>query len=290
MASMNELKSRAAGVKSTKQITHAMYLISASKSKKAKALLEGSKPFFDRVGATMADVLAAGGSDVLESPFIKNGAPAGSRTLCLVLGGDKGMAGGYNNNIMKFLRDNVDVAAADFLVAGFMGRSRAKQLGLEFDAGFQFPVMSPTLRRARDISDIIVERYMERPYKEVSVVFTTLVSALRQDPVLLPLLPLRPPAFSRGGGGVPARTLHTMLFEPSAVEVFGHLAPHYVTGVIYSALVDASSSEQHARMVAMDNATQSADEIIATLSLKYNRARQAHITQEITEIVGGIPT
>ena len=288
MASMNELKDRAAGVKSTKQVTHAMYLISASKSKKSKAMLEGSKPFFDSVKAMMAEVLVAGGSEVLESPFINNRAGPDGRTLCLLLGGDKGMAGGYNNNVIKFLRDNVDTSAADLLVAGFMGRNRAKQLGLETDGDFRFPVMSPTLGRARDITDIIVERYLKRPYKEVVIVYTTLVSALRQDPALIRLLPLHPPNFA-----LPERSLdklHTVLFEPSAVDVFGHLTPHYVMGVVYAAFVDAFTSEQHARMVAMDSATQSADEIIASLSLKYNRARQAQITQEITEIVGGIPT
>ncbi|MDR1062190.1 MAG: ATP synthase F1 subunit gamma [Clostridiales bacterium] len=313
MASLNELKSRVASVKSTKQITRAMYLISAAKSKKAKAQLESSKPFFDQIFITLSEILCAASASMIDSPFIESAsmrgaaeaggassagagagnaatvaAPAGGPpSLYLVLAGDKGMAGGYNHNIIGFLDERVEKESAELLVAGFVGRGRIKQKGYNVDPGFTYPVMNPSLARARDVADILIERFLSKRCRDVSIIYTTLESALKQTPAMLRLLPLSPGQFSIGEGRM--ERIHAIRYVPSSRELFDHLTPHYVKGLVYDAFVDAFTSEQQARMVAMDGATKSANELIDALSSRYNRARQALITQEINEIVSGIP-
>ncbi|MDR1439019.1 MAG: F0F1 ATP synthase subunit gamma [Clostridiales bacterium] len=361
MASLNELKSRVASIKSTKQITRAMYLISASKSKKAKAQLESSKPFFDQIFVTLSEILRAASATMIESPFIelasagtagaqggsgtagaagaagargssgaagtrdgvsaaaaagggadqadparvagkagardssgaagtagaRGGAAGGLPSLYLVLAGDKGMAGGYNHNIIDFLEEHVAREGSELLVAGFVGRNRIRQKGYSVDPGFTYPVMNPTLARSRDVADILIERFLSKRCRDVSIVYSTLESAMKQTPTMLRLLPLSPGQFSVRAERM--EHIHAIRYVPSSRELFDHLTPHYVKGIVYDAFVDAFTSEQHARMIAMDGATKSAGELIDSLSARYNLARQALITQEINEIVSGIP-
>ncbi|MDR3121133.1 MAG: ATP synthase F1 subunit gamma [Clostridiales bacterium] len=288
MPNLNELKNRAGGVRSTRQVTHAMYLISASKSKRAKLQLDAVQPFFDRVERTIAEILAARGAPAADSPFTER-RDSVKRSLCFAVGGDKGMAGGYNHNLIRFMEERIDKAGTDVLMAGFMGRSRAERAGFSLDPEFRFPVMNPNLIRARDIADILIERYLTGKYREAFIICTRMDSAIKQEPMLIPLLPLTPEQFA-DVSETQVKKYDSIQYEPGPAEVFDSLTPHYVKGIVYAALVEAYTSEQHARMLAMDSATKSADDIISDLSLRYNRARQAMITQEITEIVSGIPT
>jgi len=286
MANLNELKSRVIGVKNTKQVTHAMYLISASKSKRARKKTLDVKPFFRSVETTMAEILTDRIS-LADSVYTMAPLDAG-RALCLVIGGDKGMAGGYNYNIMKFLREKTDIGNTTVLAAGSLGRSRAVREGFDVDAGFVYPVMNPSLYRAREISEIIIEKFLSGRYREVGLIYTKSESALKQEPVYFHILPLKCEQLNYSGEPG-AGKYFSFQFEPSPAEVFNSLMPHYIKGIIYAALVEAHTSELQARMLAMENATKNAEEIISDLSLRYNRARQSKITQEITEIVGGTP-
>ena len=286
MANINELKNRVSGVKSTRQVTHAMYLISASKSKRAKRKSEAVRPFFAEVESIMAEILADR-SAIDDSVYTHPDAKA-DRALFLVMGGDKGMAGGYNYNIIRFLKEKADRSRTTVLMAGFLGRSRAQREGFDVDAGFQFPVMNPSMYRARDMAEIVIEKYLTGRYHEVGLIFTKSETALSQKPVMISLLPLTAEHFMADGRR-DADKYRSFNFEPNPVDVLNSLAPHYIKGAIYTALVEACTSELTARMIAMENATKNAEEIIANLSLSYNRARQSKITQEITEIVGGMP-
>ena len=263
-----------------------MYLISASKSKRAKKKSEGVRPFFNDVEAIMADILNDR-MNLADSVFT---APPESakRPLYVVMGGDKGMAGGYNYNIIKFLREKAGGDNPAVLMAGFMGRNRAGREKFDMDPEFQFPVMDPTFFRAHDIADIIIKKYLEGAYGEVGLIFTKAETALKQEPVYVHLLPLTPEHFFKNSRQE-AGKFQSFLFEPNPAEVFDSLVPHYIKGLVYTALAEANTSELQARMIAMENATKNAEEIIAKLSLSYNRARQSKITQEITEIVGGMP-
>jgi F-type H+-transporting ATPase subunit gamma len=234
----------------------------------------------------MAEILSDKLTDI-DSVFTRRPAE-NKRSLFLVMGGDKGMAGGYNFNIIKFLSEKVDKKNSDILMAGFVGRNRATREGYNIDPGFQFSVMDPNLDRAHDMADIVIEKYLSGRYREADLIYTKAETALSQKPVYFPLLPLNLEHFMLS---VPpgAGKFNSFYFEPNPAEVFDSLAPHYVKGIIYAALVEANTSELQARMIAMENATNNAEDIIDSLSLRYNRARQAIITQEITEIVSGMP-
>lgn len=287
MANLHEIKARIANVNATKKITRAMYLISASKSQRAKSQLEAAFPYFQQIRATLAEILAC--SEDLDTPYIAKEAEPGAdpprRDLYVVMGGDKGMAGSYNNNLLAVVEQHVQKECDELLVAGFMCRTQLRHQGFMVSDTVSCPVMNPNVYRARDVADQVVEMYLSGQYRAVYVVFTEMVTSLKQEPRLLQLLPLDVAALCEDA----PPQCDEIEYLPSAHQVFDHLVPYYLKGVLYSAFVEAFASEQHARMYAMDGATKSANDTIGRLSISYNRARQAKITQELTEIIGGIP-
>ena len=290
MANLHEIKARIGNVNATKKITRAMYLISASKSQKAKGQLESVSPYFQHVTETMVAILAA--SEKLDTPYIsyEQDNNASDLDLYLVLGGDKGMAGGYNHNILEFLATHARKEKDEVLVAGFISRMQIRQEGYKLGDELEVPVMNPNLYRARDVAELVVEKYLTGRYRAIFVIYTKMISALKQEPDILPLLPLDTAVFEAQEKPKQAGQMEEEIeYRPSAREVFDNLVPHYLKGVVYGTFVEAFASEQHARMYAMDGATNNANDTIAQLSISYNRARQAKITQELTEIVGGIP-
>lgn len=291
MANLHEIKARIGNVNATKKITRAMYLISASKSQKAKGQLESVSPYFQHVTETMTAILSA--SEQLDTPYIsyeQQSDDASDIDLYLVLGGDKGMAGGYNHNILEFLASHARKEKDEVLVAGFISRMQIRQEGYKLGGELDVPVMNPNLYRARDVAELVVEKYRSGRYRAIYVIYTKMISALKQEPDILPLLPLDIAKFqAQDKPKVPGQMEEEIEYRPSAREVFDNLVPHYLKGVVYGTFVEAFASEQHARMYAMDGATKNANDTIAQLSISYNRARQAKITQELTEIVGGIP-
>lgn len=287
MPNTNEIKKRIEGVKNTKKITRAMYLISVSKSKKAKAQMNATRPYFAQINETLADIMAE--SERIESPFVVKKPGISGKTLYIVLTGDRGMAGAYNHNIIDLLEKNTDKANSQYMVAGMMGRQQIVRKGFDVDLEFKYPVMNPTIYRAREIAELCVQMFMTEWYNEIYIVYTKMITPIKQDPMIVRLLPLAPDLLLSENSRKRSSSLKFM-YEPDPVSVFNHLAPHYLKGVIYGAFVEAFTSEQHARTYAMDNATKSADDMVGKLTIIHNRARQAKITAEITEIIGGIPT
>lgn len=287
MASLHEIKGRIGNINATKKITRAMYLISASKSQKAKGQLERSFPYFQQIRATMSEILSSEEDHTIPYLTPPEGAvkPEHRPNLYVVLAGDKGMAGGYNHNIVDLVERCADRERDELIVIGAVGRSRLRQLGYRFDLNLDIPVVDPDLHRARDLMELVLEEYDSGRYREVYVVYTEMITPLKQVPTSLQLLPLETERIHRDV----VSSQDSPEYYPSPGEVFRGLVPHYLLGMLYSALVESFASEQHARMFAMDGATKSADETIAQLSIAYNRARQARITQELNEIIGGIP-
>lgn len=286
MANLHEIKARIGNVNATKKITRAMYLISASKSQKAKSQLEAAFPYFQLIKSTLAEILAC--SDELDTPYIRQEGGDGEipdRDFYVVLSGDKGMAGGYNHNIVDKVAQHADKEKDDMVVAGMVGRLQLRQLGYRVDGCLDCPVMNPSIYRARDVAELVAKRFLTGDYRAVYVVYTEMVTSLKMVPTRLQLLPLDTAALC---DETPTHCAE-IEYLPSAHEVFDHMVPYYLKGILYSAFVEAFASEQHARMYAMDGATKSANETIGRLSVSYNRARQAKITQELTEIIGGIP-
>jgi F-type H+-transporting ATPase subunit gamma len=287
MASMREIKSRIKSIKETRQITKAMKLISAAKLKKAKQQLEQTMPYFNKVKSTIADILMHSGG--IENEFFNlRNEKRGRKKGYIVITGDKGLAGGYNHNIIKLaeslIKENPD---SRLFVAGHMGRGYFFRKGYNVDEEFDYSVQNPTVYRAREIADRVLDLFEKGELDEVFLVYTNMISSIKLEPTYLKLLPLSIDALKEDVKGAEIRIDQRMSYEPSPKDVFDVLISKYVKGIVYGALVEAFTSEQSARMSAMDNATSNADEMLQRLNLYYNRARQAAITQEISEIVGG---
>ncbi len=290
MASMREIKLRIKSIKETRQITKAMKLISAAKLKKARQQLEQTLPYFNKVKATIADILVHSGT-IENVYFDVRKDKADKKTGFIILTGDKGLAGGYNHNIIKLAEEKMAQAQNPVLfVAGHMGRNYFTRRNFNMFPDFDYPVQNPTVYRAREIADIILEQFRNGLLDEVYLVFTEMVSTIKLAPQTMKLLPLDLKAVKEDIGlsdSGDVKIDEMLTYEPSPKSVFDVLIPKYVKGILYGALVEAFTSEQSARMSAMDNATSNADDMLQSLNLYYNRARQAAITQEISEIVGG---
>ena len=203
--------------------------------------------------------------------------------------GDKGLAGAYNHNVLRLAEEQL--AQEDdptlFLI-GQMGRAYFAERDIRVDGEFMFTVQDPTIARARDIADIFIRLFREGQLDDVYVVYTEMVTPMRLEPRVQKLLPLDIDAFPweprPGENGLYHQTVQ---YVPSADRVLEHLVPGCVKGELFGALVESFCAEQNARMTAMDAATDNARNMLKSLSLHYNRARQSAITQEITEIVGG---
>lgn len=276
--STKQIKSRIRSMESTKQITKAMEMVAASKLRRAQARVLDSRPYFEILYATINDIVDS--TSELSSPYLTP--RTGSRIAYVVIAGDRGLAGGYNSNILKLAY--AQMAGKDAVVLPIGKKA------VEFFKARHVPLLSETYADAEDVSvgdcftmaKQMCRRYLAGEFDEIRVAYTNFVSVLTQTPATLPLLPLLRQPTARAGH------VHSdILYEPDSTQVFDAIIPEYLGGILYGALCESRAAEQAARRTAMDAATQNAEDMIADLSLKFNRARQAAITQEITEIVAG---
>ena len=276
--STKAIKNRIRSMESTKQITKAMEMVAASKLRKAQAQVLNSRPYFEILYSTINDIVDS--TKDFSSPYLIP-RPV-KRTAYVVIAGDRGLAGGYNSNVLKLAYS--EMAGKDVTVLP-VGKK-----AVDFYLARKLPLLTETYREAEDVSvgdcftmaKMLCKAYLAGEIDEVRLAYTNFVSVLSQTPSTLPLLPL--PRQTTGREGSVASDI---LYEPDEADVFDAIIPEYLGGILYGALCESRASEQAARRTAMDSATQNADEMIADLSLKFNRARQAAITQEITEIVAG---
>ncbi len=287
MASIREIKSRIKSINETRQITKAMKLISAAKLKKARQQLEQTRPFFDKVKSTIADILLHSAN--IENVFFDlRSEKEGRKKGFIVITGDKGLSGGYNHNIIKLAESKIKENENSVLfVAGHRGRGSLVRDKYNVDMDFDYSVQNPTVYRAREMAEKVLDMFSKGELDEVFLIYTSMISSIRLEPVCMKLLPLSIDALKEDIKLNEIKIDEGLDYEPSPKAVFDVLIPKYVKGIVYGALVEAFTSEQSAIMSAMDNATSNADEMLQRLNLYYNRARQAAITQEISEIVGG---
>ena len=277
--STKEIKTRIRSMESTKQITKAMEMVAASKLRRAQARVTDSRPYFE-ILYSAAQGIARGTKD-FSSPYIL-GRPL-KRKLYIVIAGDRGLAGGYNSNILKLVQ--AQATAQDLILP--IGKKavdyfKGKNYNLFTDAYPQVAELG--VGECFSISRQVCKGYLEGSFDEVVLAYTQFVSVLSQVPGCMDLLPLKKLAEALSDE---SKSHCDTVYEGSSEEVFAAIVPEYLGGVLYGALCESAASEQAARRAAMDSATQNAEEMIADLSLKFNRARQAAITQEITEIVAG---
>ena len=277
---MKDIKRRIKSVESTMQITKAMELVASSKLRKAKEKADKARPYFDALYETMCEIQAENPSFL--SPFTRK--VGEGKSLLVVIAGDRGLAGGFNSNIFKLAQARVDeLGGKDKTDIIAIGKKAVEYFGKrEFNMLGSYPDFSENIRihQANDIAGEIVEKYVKGIYERVELFYTEYVSSITQQAVTKKMLPVELDGQKKVSKALP-------IYGPSAGQVFNHIVPRYVTGMIFGACVESFASEQASRRNAMENASDNASEMISSLSLMYNRARQASITQEITEIVGG---
>lgn len=287
---MRDIRLRMKSIGQTLQITSAMKLISTAKLRRARIQLAQTEPFFDRIQRTMREILLH--SEDLREGFFKphdtKGLPP--KRAYLVITSDKGLAGGFNHNIIHLAESQFEKGKDSFLILlGTIGARHFIHANVPILETFRFSRGIPSVYDAKEISDFVLTQYNMGIFDEFFVVFTHMYSSVKLVPKTIRLLPLDKSNFSASDEpvGETAVADSNLRFSPSPEAVMSMLIPKYLEGAVYGTMVENFTSEHCARMAAMDNATKNAVDMMANLSLTYNRLRQSAITQEVTEIVAG---
>ncbi len=280
MASMRDIKRRKGSIQSTQQITKAMKLVSTVKLQKARNRAEQSNPYFNHMYQTVTSVLARSGS--LNHPYLKAG--DSNKKAIITIASNRGLAGGYNSNIVKLVTGSgIAVEDAQIYMIGRKAKEQLVRRGYEIKADYSDVIEGPTYEDAMTICREVLEAFSNGEIGEIYLAYTHFKNTVSHEPALIKLLPVE---FDEADLQEADSNL-LMNYEPNEEEALDLIIPKYLTSLFYGALVEAVASENGARMQAMDSATSNADEMISDLTLKYNRARQGSITQELTEIIAG---
>ena len=301
MASMRDIKRRRESITSTSQITKAMKLVSTVKLQKAKGRAEESKTYFEKMYETVSGMLAKSGN--ISNPYLAGSEKEGpKKTGIIVITSNRGLAGGYNSNIVKLVNSaGFDKENVVIYPVGRKGQESLRRLGYEMSDDFNEVMNKPLFGDAVSIGKTVTGDLESGRIDEVYLAYTVFKNTMTQTPRLMKILPfteedlenesdmgdLSSKEDDKKSADEPKGAVALMNYEPEEEETLSYIIPMYMNSLIFGALVEATASENGARMQAMDNATSNAEEMIDTLGLQYNRARQAAITQELTEIVAG---
>ena len=289
MADTKAILNRIKSVKDTRKITNAMYLISSTKLRKARKSLEETRPFFDELREEIGRIVR--NIPVENSRYFMSGDQDELSGKCgiLVITADKGLAGAYNQNVIrKTLELTKQYPDCQLFVTGEYGRHYFRSHGVETDEDFHFPDVEPTMLIARRIAGHIMDKYDAGMLSQVLIVYTEFKNALSSEAIVTRLVPFEKSHFEDSDLPENDSFFEEYEYVPSSREVMERCIPVYCIGMIYSVLVYAFCCEQNDRMMAMDNADQNADRLLKELTVKYNRMRQNSITQEITEISASV--
>lgn len=276
--STKTIKSRIRSMESTKQITKAMEMVAASKLRHAQAQIENSRPYFGILYGAIRQIVKT--NQEISSPYLTS--HSGGKIGYIVIAGDRGLAGGYNGNIIKLFTQEVAGKDVEVLPIGKKTVDYFRSHGVSLVTDAYADAEEVSIGDCFTAAKLMCRLYLDGTFSEIHVIYTNFVSMLSQTAAsmqLLPLLPEKEGAESANHLGIE--------YESGSETVFEAIIPEYIGGLLYGTLCESRASEQAARRAAMDSATQNAEDMISDLSLKFNRARQAAITQEITEIVAG---
>ncbi len=280
MASMRDIKRRKSSIQSTQQITKAMKLVSTVKLQKAKTHAEQTQPYFNHMYQTMSSMLAK--SSNINHPYLTPG--ESDRKAVIVITSNRGLAGGYNSNIVKLVTSgDLDRTKLDIYAVGGKGAETLARRGYDIKEDLSEIMEGPTYQDAKNLCNKVLDSFSKGEIGEIYLAYTHFKNTVSQEAKLIKLLPVEVDPTQEDGSDDNVM----MNYEPNEEEALGMIIPKYITSIFYGALVEAVASENGARMQAMDSATSNAEEMISDLSLKYNRARQGSITQELTEIIAG---
>ena len=287
MASQKEIKDRMKSIQDTLKITNAMYMISSSKLRKAKKTLADTEPYFYSLNNAMTRILRH--VPDMDSVYFRDLADQKPEELTIgyvVITSDKGMAGAYNQNILKIANEELKKTPNHKLyVLGEIGRHYFERHQVKIDGNFRYTIQQPTMARARRMGEDLLQEYLDGEIDALRIIYTRMENSVESSAEMMELLPLKKADFTVE---IPAGVaMEDIVFEPSPEKVMEQIVPDYIIGFMYSALVEAFASVQNARMMAMQASSDSAKKMLAELGLAYNRARQAAITQEITEVAAG---
>lgn len=280
---MRDIKRRRTSVQSTQQITKAMKLVSTVKLQKARTRAEESKPYFDCMYATMTSLLAKARN--INHPYLK--ADDSKKKAVIVVTSNRGLAGGYNSNVVKMVTENEAFTKENIRIyaIGGKGLELLKHKGYDIVADYSEMIEEPSYDDAKSITKRLLTDFENGEIGEIYLIYTFFKNTVSHIPTMIKVLPAE--VQEEAGEEDAKAQLTPMNFEPEAEEAISLLVPKYISSILYGAFVEAVASENGARMQAMDSATSNAEEMIDDLELKYNRARQGAITQELTEIIAG---
>ena len=289
MASSREIRSRIKGVKNTQQITKAMKMVAAARLRRAQEKANASKPYALKIKEVLSNVAANAHS--IAHPLLEVREQV-KKVAYFVISADKGLAGSYNSNLIKEAVRHIGTTPNDEIAVVAIGRKINDYLRRrEYPMDNQYSGFSerPDYQDAVTIANEMTKKFVSGEYDEIYIVYTKFFSALRQEPTAERVLPLETPPAPEAQEVQEsfAHDIREYIFEPSAEQTLQALMPKYLEITVYTALMQSAASELGARMTAMGSATDNAKELIAELTLNYNKVRQAGITREISEIVGG---
>lgn len=278
MQSTRDIKRRIKSVKNTQQITKAMKMVSAAKLRRTQSNVIHARPYRKKITEAVATICSSPLD--FEHPLLKRG--QGDRKAMVVVSADRGLCGGYNSNLIKHAINLAEEQGiTDVILVGNKPASAFRRKNLRLIGEFYGTPDYPDYRYAKDISKAVIDAFETGEYSEIHLVYTEFVSTINQRPDSFVLIPVEPPGKDEHG------TNQEFIFEPDAEAVLTRLLPQYVETMVHECLLESKASEFGARMTAMNSATDNAGKMIDSLTLFYNQARQAAITKELTEIVGG---
>ena len=279
MASMRDIKRRKSSISSTQQITKAMKLVSTVKLQKAKTRAEQTEPYFRYMYQTVSSMLARSGN--ISHPYLTAG--DSEKKALVVITSNRGLAGGYNSNIVKLITESgMKKEDLEIYAVGGKGAEALSRRGYHIAKDASDVIENPTYPDAAALCKEVLDAYAKGEVGEIYLAYTHFKNTVSHEPKLIKLLPVE---IDEEASSIDTTVM--MNYEPNEEEALDMIIPKYVTSLFYGALVEAVASENGARMQAMDSATSNAEEMIDDLTLKYNRARQGSITQELTEIIAG---
>ena len=284
MASMRDIKRRKESIQSTGQITKAMKLVSTVKLQKAKGRADSTKPYFKCMYDTVAQILKKAGN--IDHPYLKTNVENKKKAVILI-SSNRGLAGGYNSNMVKLVTE-MDAKKEDIVIyaVGRKAKDSLARKGYKIERDYSEVVNDALYSDAMTIGRQVVQDYSDGKFGEIYLAYTEFKNTVVHIPKMIKLLPFSLEE-KEDDKDITIDDLTLMNFEPDEEEALDLIIPKYINSLIYGGIVESIASENGARMQAMDSATSNAETMIDDLSLKYNRARQASITQEITEIVAG---
>ncbi|AEG16904.1 F0F1 ATP synthase subunit gamma [Desulfofundulus sp. TPOSR] len=283
MPSLRDLRRRIKSIKSTQQITKAMKAVSAAKMRRAQEQVLSARPYARRMKDVLGRVATAAAG--VKHPLLEVREP--KRVAYVLITADRGLCGGFNANLIRrTVQETKNISAELSLICvGRKGRDYFRRRG--YNIAQQYVGLGETIKlsHAQEVARYVMDKYAAGEFDAVYLIYSEFVNVLVQRPRVVKLLPVEPPEGQENGEGKPGRVEY--IFEPSAEAVLSELLPMYVENMVFHGLLESKASEHSARMTAMDNATKNAGDMIDRLTLSMNRARQAAITKEISEIVGG---